>query len=151
MKFSEVARNLRNEGMKFAWGVQALITKPVEWYNAMNEEPKPIAYCAMGIKAVEFGVPNVTLAYFDYGNENPTRLSHALRTYVSFTGVIDVTTANDSSRNREGVATKLEELEGEADVEGFIEYLKTLTPYAIEWAKKNGYNSLLVDLPTDKA
>lgn len=144
MKFKEIARNLRNEGKKFVWGKKRLISNPIEVlstgvYSYLEGEAPPIAYCALGIKAAEFGVPNVTLAYYDWANSNSDRV----RRYSSFPNLIEVTSINDRKTDRELVCAALDELEGEADVEGFIDYLKTLTPQAIEWAKERGYNSLL--------
>lgn len=142
MKFKEIARNLRNEGKKFVWGKKRLISEPREVYSYLEGEAPPIAYCAVGIKAAEFGVPNVTLAYYDWANSNSDRV----RSYSSFPNLLKVTSINDKKTDRELVCAALDELEGEADVEGFIDYLKTLTPQAIEWAKERGYNSLLKGL-----
>lgn len=57
MKFAEIGRNLLNEGMKYKWGQRFLIHP--HFYNGLGD--KEPTYCALGIKAVENGVPNVCL------------------------------------------------------------------------------------------
>lgn len=127
MTFKQIAENLRTTGRKFKWGRMLL----VRWGG---EEP---AYCALGIKATEYGVPMVVLAY--------VQTKDRIARYSDF-GLVPVYTANDQADDYEGVLHALESLEGEEsapNVEGWIEYLKTQEPAARKWAHENGYKSLL--------
>lgn len=136
MKFKAIAANLLNEGLKYRWGR----CKLVKFYN--NSKPEDWQYCALGIKAMEAGVPPVVLAYYDISGMSR-------RHYSDFEGLSMVYALNDDAPSREMAAKSLDVLEGQADIEGWTTYLKTLLPEALAWAKAHAYHSLLQDLPKE--
>ena len=129
MTFKQIAENLRTTGRKFRWGRMEL----VYWGD------KDPAYCALGIKATEFGVPIVVLAY--------AQTEDSIARYVDF-GLKAVYEANDHADNYERLLEALDAIDNEGnysnpDIEGWVEYLKSLEPKAIAWATEKGYHSLL--------
>lgn len=133
MKFRDIAENLRTTGRKFKWARSVLITRSSD---------SPTAHCALGIKAREFGVPAVTLAY--------AQMSDTLAKYVKFR-LHPIYELNDNARDYEGVIEALDKQDQrglqEPDIEGWVVYLHTLTPEAVKWATDHGYQSLLEELP----
>lgn len=104
MTGKQIAKNLR--GSRRKWGIRAL-------FDAGEK-----TYCVLGIKAVEKGVSNDVLQWF----EGEAELS-----FADFAGLEDLTIINDGAESKRKLISQLESpsfAKTRYDVEGFVKYLK---------------------------